>query len=106
MEMAELAVSGDQVNDEFWRSLEARRDLEKLVIWGGPLSTEQLKPIGRMPWLTEVVLGEMPVDDGVFAHLRPLRDLACLNLAYTAIRGDFSPLQGAPLRDVRLEGCR
>ncbi len=105
-EESELAFSGDQVNEEFWRALESRRDVETLTIWGGPLTSEQLAPLSRLTWLTGLVLGEMPVDDGLFIHLQPLRELSALNLAYTAVTGDFTPLLGAPLRDVRLEGCR
>ena len=83
-----------------------RRDVETLVIWGGKLTNQQLQPLERFTWLTGLVLGEMPVDDGVLLHLKPLRNLAYLNLAYTGMRGDLTPLLGAPLRDVRLEGCR
>ena len=105
-EERKLVFSGDQVNDELWHSLETRRDIETLVIWGGPLTNQRLEPISRLTWLTGLVLGEMPVDDGVFVYLQPLRDLSFLNLAYTSVKGDFGPLLGAPLRDVRLEGCR
>src|SRR4051794_13800856 len=102
----EFVMSGDAVNPEFWRSFENRRDIETLVIWGGPLTNDRLAPLSRLTWLTGLALGEMAVDDGVFPHLQPLRELAYLNLAYTGVKGDFSPLLGAPLRDVRLEGCR
>jgi hypothetical protein len=105
-EERKLVFSGDQVNDELWRSLENRRDIETLVIWGGTLTNQRLEPISRLTWLTGLALGEMPVDDGVFVHLQPLRELSYLNLAYTNVNGEFGPLLGAPLRDVRLEGCR
>ena len=48
----------------------------------------------------------MAIDDGVFRHLKPLRELNYLNLAYTNIAGNFSELADLPLRDVRLEGCQ
>ena len=99
-------ISGDQVDDALWRKLGTRRDLEELVIWGGAITNDRLKPVSRMTWLTGVGLGEIPVDDGVLVHLQPLRELEYLNLAYTGVTGDFTPLLGAPLRDVRLEGCR
>jgi hypothetical protein len=105
-EERELAISGDQVNDALWRSLETRRQLETLVIWGGAITNERLEPLRRLTWLTGLALGEIPVDDGLFAHLQPLRSLTYLNLAYTGVKGDFGALLGAPLRDVRLEGCR
>ncbi len=105
-EPGKVVISGDQVNDAMWRALEARPDIETLVIWGGTITNQQLAPLSRLPWLTGLVLGEIPVDDGLFLHLQPLRSLASLNLAYTGVSGDFTPLLGAPLRDVRLEGCR
>ncbi|HEY1496019.1 MAG TPA: hypothetical protein VGF49_15815 [Candidatus Solibacter sp.] len=106
VERGKLVISGDQVDDALWRKLETRRDLEELVIWGGAMTNDRLEPVSRMPWLKGVAFGEIPVDDGVLVHLQPLRELAYLNLAYTGVTGDFSPLLGAPLRDVRLEGCR
>jgi hypothetical protein len=48
----------------------------------------------------------MPIDDGVFQHIRTLRDLTYLNLAYTNVVGDFTGLVSLPLQDLRLEGCR
>uniref|UniRef100_Q026S1 Leucine Rich repeats (2 copies) n=1 Tax=Solibacter usitatus (strain Ellin6076) TaxID=234267 RepID=Q026S1_SOLUE len=105
-ERGKLVISGDQVDDALWRKLESRRDLEELVIWGGAITNDRLEPVSRMTWLTGVGLGEVPVDDGVLVHLQPLRELECLNLAYTGVTGDFTRLLGTPLRDVRLEGCR
>jgi hypothetical protein len=102
----ELAFSGDKVTPELLRSLEEDAALEKLVIWGGGLTTGDLEPLSRLTQLKSLGLGEMRVDDGVFAWLQPLRRLECLNLAYTAVRGEFSVLAGLPLRDIRLEGCR
>ena len=102
----ELAFSGDSLTDEQLRSLERNREVEQLTIWSGPITNDRLAPLSRLTWLTGLVLGEMPIDDGVFPHLKELRELEYLNLAYTNIRGDFSILSGIPLRDVRLEGCR
>jgi hypothetical protein len=101
-----LSFDGGEISDEQLQSLRNETRLHTLVIWGGSLSIERLEPIGRLTWLKGLVLGEMPIDDGVFRHLVPLRDLDYLNLAYTNIQGDFTPLVGLPLRDVRLEGCR
>src|SRR5690242_1102715 len=105
-EKREFTISGDRLDDAAWRAIEAQRDLATLVIWGGSVTNQQLEPLRRLTGLTGLVLGEMPVDDGVIAHLAPLRSLSYLNLAYTGVTGDFTPLLGAPLRDVRLEGCR
>lgn len=105
-ESGKLIISGADATPDFLRSLEARQDLEQLTIWAGPLTTAALEPLSRLTQLKGLCLGEMPLDDDIFQHLRPLRKLEYLNLAYTGIRGDFSPLAGAPLRDVRLEGCR
>jgi hypothetical protein len=101
-----VIVNGDEVTPAFFHDLEQDKDLEELTIWSGPLTNETLEPISRLTQLKGLCLGEMRIDDGVFRHLRPLRNLEYLNLAYTNIRGDFGPLAGAPLRDVRLEGCR
>jgi hypothetical protein len=102
----ELTFSGDEITGERWRELERNDTLETLVIWGGPLTNDRLAPLGRLTRLKGLVLGEMAIDDGVFQHLKTMRDLAYLNLAYTNIEGDFTALAGLPLRDVRLEGCR
>ncbi|HYI97852.1 MAG TPA: hypothetical protein VEX68_30210 [Bryobacteraceae bacterium] len=48
----------------------------------------------------------MPIDDGLFQHLAPLKELRSLCLAYTNNLGDFTRLATLPLQDVRLEGCR
>ena len=100
------AFSGDEVTSELLHSLQADATLDELVIWGGALTNADLEPLSRLTRLKSLVLGEMRIDDGIFPHLRSLRALDTLILAYTAIRGDFSPLAGIPLRDVRLEGCR
>lgn len=103
MESNELVISGDSLD---WPAIEARSDLRALTIWGGTLKSADLAPLARLTSLNALTLGELPIDDAVFLHLQPLRDLALLNLAYTAVHGDFTPLLGVPLRDVRLEGCR
>ncbi|MES1257808.1 MAG: hypothetical protein ABUS51_05240 [Acidobacteriota bacterium] len=105
-EPRKVIVNGEEVTPEFFRDLERDKDLKELTIWSGPLTNETLEPVGRLTRLKGLCLGEMQIDDGVFRYLQPLRSLEYLNLAYTNIRGDFSPLAGAPLRDVRLEGCR
>jgi len=102
----ELAFSGESLSDEQLRSLAANRELERLTIWSGPMTNHRLAPLSRLTGLTGLVLGDMPIDDGVFEHLKELRHLEYLNLAYTNISGDFRVLSGIPLRDVRLEGCR
>jgi hypothetical protein len=102
----ELSFPGEEVTPEVLRSLEGNTALERLVIWGGPLTTAELEPLGRLTQLKGLVLGEMRIDDGIFLHLQHLRRLEYLNLAYTGVRGNFRPLAGSPLRDVRLEGCR
>lgn len=101
-----IVVSGEEVTPEFLRDLNADTELEHLTIWGGPLTTQTLEPLGRLTQLKALCLGEMRIDDGVFHYLRHLRRLEELILAYTDIRGDFLPLAGVPLNDVRLEGCR
>jgi hypothetical protein len=102
----EISFEGTEITPDVLRSLEASTALEKLVIWGGPLTTAELEPLSRLTQLKSLVLGEMRLDDGIFLHLQPLRRLEHLNLAYTGVQGDFSPLAGLPLKDVRLEGCR
>jgi internalin A len=102
----ELAFDGHQITDEQIRSLQSRTDVTALVIWGGPLTDGRLKPLSDLIWLKGLVLGEMMIEDSLFEHLKPLRNLEYLNLAYTNIQGDFTRLSGLPLRDVRLEGCR
>lgn len=102
----ELSFSGEEITEERLCALESNTDLEQLVIWGGPLNNDRLAPLGRLTRLKGLVLGEMAIDDGVFRHLKPLRELNYLNLAYTNIAGNFNELAGLPLRDVRLEGCR
>ena len=98
--------SGDDVTEDLWRSLETDRDLEQLTIWGGPLDNARLDPLRRLTWLKGLAFGEMAIDDGVFEHLRDMRQLELLIIAYANIAGDFGPLSGLPLRDVRLEGCK
>ena len=101
-----IVITGEQATPEFLRSLEDNADLRELTIWSGPLRNEDLEPLSRLTRLTSLCLGEMRVDDEVFEFLKPMRSLDTLILAYTAIRGDFTPLTGIPLRDVRLEGNR
>jgi hypothetical protein len=102
----ELSFSGHDITEECLSALESNANLEQLVIWGGPLTNDLLAPLSRLTRLKGLVLGEMAIDDGVFSHLKPLRELSYLNLAYTNVRGNFAELAGLPLRDVRLEGCR
>jgi hypothetical protein len=101
-----IVITGEQATPEFLRSLEDNTELRELTIWSGPVRNEDLEPLRRLTQLTSLCLGEMRVDDGIFEFLKPLRQLDTLILAYTAIRGDFTPLAGIPLRDVRLEGNR
>ena len=101
-----LTFDGHKITDEQIHALQSQRDLEELVIWGGPLTNDRLEPLNRLTSLKGLVLGEMPVDDGLFQHLAPLGKLESLCLAYTNNFGDFTTLAGLPLRDVRLEGCR
>jgi len=103
MQSDELILSGEAVD---WAAIQSHRDLRRLTIWGGPLKNEDLAPLRKLTSLTSLTLGELAIDDGVFAHLQPLRELAALNLAYTGVQGDFTPLLGLPLREIRLEGCR
>jgi len=102
----ELSFSGEEVTEEGLCALELNANLENLVIWGGPLTNDRLAPLSRLTRLKGLVLGEMAIDDGAFRHLKMLRELTYLNLAYTNIEGNFTALAGLPLRDVRLEGCR
>ena len=104
--MREINFSGDEVTDEQLHALSQNAELETLVIWGGPLRNERLAPLACLNHLKGLVLGEMAIDDGVFGHLKSLRQLEYLNLAYTNVSGDFTALEDLPLRDVRLEGCR
>jgi hypothetical protein len=101
----ELSFSGDDITDEGLHALELNADLEKLVIWGGPLTNDRLAPLSHLTRLKGLVLGGMAIDDGVFRHLKALRELTQLNLAYTNIEGDFTALAGLPLVHVQLEGC-
>lgn len=71
-----------------------------------PLTVKQLARLSRLIRLRKLVMGEMLIGDGVFRHLKTLRELVSLNLCYTNVEGDFSSLVGLPLPDVRLEGCR
>ena len=102
----EISFSGDDITDDQLYALAQNADLRTLVIWGGPLRNERLAPLARLSQLQGLVLGEMAIDDGVFQYLKTLRQLEYLNLAYTNVTGDFTALEGLPLRDVRLEGCR
>src|SRR5437879_3549205 len=100
------SFDGAEVTPGLLRSLEGEATLETLVIRGGPLTTIDLEPLSRLTKLKGLVVADMRIDDGVFRYLQPLRSLEYLNLAYTGVRGDFSPLTGLPLQDIRLEGCR
>ena len=102
----ELNFSGEDITPDRLNALASNPDLEKLVIWGGPVTNDQLEPLSRLAHLKGLVLGEMPIDDGVFQHIRALHDLGYLNLAYTNVEGDFTELAKLPLQDLRLEGCR
>ena len=102
----ELNFSGEDITPDRLDALASNPDLEKLVIWGGPVTNDQLKPLSRLAHLKGLVLGQMSIDDGVFQHIRALHDLAYLNLAYTNVEGDFTELANLPLQDLRLEGCR
>ncbi len=104
--MRRLEFRGEDLTPEKLLALGEHSELEHLVIWGGPLTNEDLSPLANLAGLQSLVLGEMRIDDGVFSHLRGLKQLETLNLAYTNVRGDFTPLAELPLRDVRLEGCR
>jgi hypothetical protein len=102
----EMSFSGEDITPDCLHALASSPDLEKLVIWGGPVTNDQLEPLSRLAHLKGLVLGEMPIDDGVFQHVRALHDLTYLNLAYTNVEGDFTELATLPLQDLRLEGCR
>ncbi|HEY7336993.1 MAG TPA: hypothetical protein VH639_19020 [Bryobacteraceae bacterium] len=102
----EMSFSGEDITPDRLAALASNPDLEKLVIWGGDVTDDQLEPLSRLVRLKSLVLGEMPIDDGVFQHIRALHDLAYLNLAYTNVEGDFTELARLPLQDLRLEGCR
>jgi hypothetical protein len=102
-----FAVRGEELTlERIEEILRASGEIEELVVWGGPLNNKDLAFVQRLPLLKSLVLGEMRVDDGIFEYLRHLPRLEYLVLAYTAVAGDFTPLRGLPLRDVRLEGCR
>jgi len=103
---SEVIVPGDQATPEFLSSLKNNPELRKLTIWGGALRNENLEALRDLTGLNELCLGEMRIDDGVFGYLQGLSSLRTLNLAYTDVRGDFTPLHGLPLSEIRLEGCR
>lgn len=104
--MKKLEFRGEDLTPERLQALGNEIDLEHLVIWGGPLRNADLAPLAKLTALKQLALGEMRVDDGVFEYLHNLPRLETLILAYTANRGDLTPLVDLPLRDVRLEGCR
>jgi hypothetical protein len=97
---------GSEVTSELLTSLQTDTAIDELVIWGGELTNADLEPLGRLTQLKRLTLGELRIDDGVFPFLQPVRGLESLNLAYTAVKGDFGPISGLPLRELRLEGCR
>jgi hypothetical protein len=100
----ELALSGDDLNEERWGEILSAPGLRKLVIWGGSVTTQDMARLSGLKSLTKLVLGEMKIDDGIFAYLRPLENLECLILAYTDVCRGFDALAGPPLREVLLEG--
>lgn len=102
----EVSFRGEDITPQRSRRPRLQPGLGKLVIWGGPVTNDQLEPLRRLTHLRGLVLGEMPIDDGVFRHIQELRHLSYLNLAYTNVEGDFTELAALPLLDVRLEGCR
>ncbi len=104
--MKKLEFAGENLTPEKLEALGNEHDLEHLVIWGGPLKNDDLAPLAKLVALKQLALGEMRIDDGVFEYLRHLPKLETLILAYTANRGDVTPLLNLPLKDVRLEGCR
>ena len=103
--MDTLEYAGSEITDGKLHELRGQPQLRTLVIWGGSLSQRQLGLIGELPQLRGLVLGEMPVDDSVFAHLARLTNLEYLNLAYTKVSRGFGMLRELPLSDVRVEGC-
>ncbi len=104
--MNKVEISGGDLRPGFLEGLAEMPALEHLVIWGGAVRNADLEPLSRLTGLRHLCLGEMPIDDGVLPYLRNMRALDTLILPYTGIRGDFSPLEGLPLRDIRLEGSR
>lgn len=104
--MRKLEFRGQDLTPEGLHALGLESELEHLVIWGGPLTNDDLAPLAHLKGLKQLVLGEMRIDDGVFVHLQHLPNLETLILAYTSNRGDMTSLTHLPLRDVRLEGCR
>ena len=104
--MKGFEIPGSELTLEKIQEITADPELEHLVVWGGPLGNSDFAFLRDVPSLKSLVLGEMRIDDGIFAHLRHLKKLEYLVLAYTGIRGNFAALEGLPLRDVRLEGCR
>lgn len=104
--MRKLEFRGEDLTPDKLQALGLESELEHLVIWGGPLVNDDLVPLAQLTELKQLVLGEMRIDDGVFAHLEHLSKLETLILAYTANRGDLTALTHLPLRDLRLEGCR
>jgi hypothetical protein len=104
--MKSFAARGEELTLEHIQAVQASPDLEELVIWGGPLKNNDLAFLAGLTSLKSLVLGELRIDDAIFAHLRHLIRLEYLVLSYTAVTGDFTPMHGLPLRDVRLEGCR
>ena len=103
--MDTLEYAGSEITDKKLQELQAQTDLRTLVIWGGSLTQRQIGLIGELSQLRGLVLGEMPVDDSVFAHLAKLKGLEYLNLAYTKVSRGFGMLRELPLSDVRVEGC-
>ena len=104
--MSKVEIAGDDLRPGLLEGLAESADLDHLVIWGGRVRNADLEPLSRLTGLRQLCLGEMQIDDAVFPYLRNMRALDTLILPYTAIRGDFSPLAGLPLREIRLEGCR
>jgi hypothetical protein len=84
----ELSFSGDAITEEGPCALELNANLEKLVIWGGPLTNDRLAPLSRLNRLKGFVLGEMPIDDGVLQHLKGLEALWLSNCRITDMSVD------------------
>src|SRR6266851_4368951 len=102
----QVELRGEEVTPEKLAELAGDREMDLLTIWGGGLKSAQLEGLRNLTWLKGLCIGENPVDDGILPYLQPMRDLEYLGLTYTNMLGDFSPLAGLPLQDVRLERCR
>ena len=102
----EVILSANQATEDRLRALASNHALESLTIWGGALTGDGFVPLAQLTQLKSLLLGEMPIDHGILRYLSPLHKLEVLGLVYTNIEGDFTPLTGLPLREIRLEGSR